>query len=292
MRITDKVLIKTLVDDLQRHLERMADAQKIVSSGKVLHKPSDDPRGVARSLEIRTSLDSLEQYEENISEASLWLNSTESSLGSADEVLIQAKQEALLAVNATSTPEMRTASAFVIQDLKESLTDIANTKIVGKYIFSGFKTTTKPFEDDGTYNGDTGEIIREVGPAGFTVAINVNGEEAFKTGEDVFDVLQDLVDGLNNNDTQTIQTQIERLEVCIDNVIEYRGKVGSRATQLEFANTQLTDSQTTLTSLLSDIEDADIVQAVMELSTAQNVYQASLLAGSTLFQTSLIDFLK
>jgi flagellar hook-associated protein 3 FlgL len=292
MRVSDKILTQGMASDLQNNLENVVKAQRIVSSGKILQKPSDDPTGISRSLNYNSVLSSLEQYQENITDANSWLNITESALTQVNDAVTNAKTEALKSINATTSAESRKASAMVVSDLRDVILKAANTKVQGRYIFGGTKTKTQPFEDDGTYNGDTNNIERIVAPGGMSISINLNGEEVFKTGEDIFDTFQDLIDGLNNNDTQAISDQLDRLNTSLNQVLQYRGEVGSKMNEMQAVQTQLTDMETNVTNLLSDIEDADITKAVMDLTTAQNIYQASLAAATMLFQTTLVDFLK
>ena len=46
------------------------------------------------------------------------------------------------------------------------------------------------------------------------------------------------------------------------------------------------------TKLLSEVEDIDITEALTQLATHENNYQASLLAAAKIIQPSLVDFLR
>ena len=84
-------------------------------------------------------------------------------MAQAGEILIRAKELALQQAGDIGTSEItrRTVSEEISQVYRQ-LTKIANTKYAGRYIFSGFKTDTSPFNHEGEYFGDDGEIDIEV----------------------------------------------------------------------------------------------------------------------------------
>lgn len=47
-----------------------------------------------------------------------------------------------------------------------------------------------------------------------------------------------------------------------------------------------------VTRMLSEVEDADLVSLVSELAREENLYRAALAAGSGITQQSLVDFLR
>jgi flagellar hook-associated protein 3 FlgL len=62
--------------------------------------------------------------------------------------------------------------------------------------------------------------------------------------------------------------------------------------RLSTALTRLQQIQESTTSLLSNTEDADVSQVMVNLTQEQTVYQAALKAGANLVQPSLMDFLQ
>ena len=52
---------------------------------------------------------------------------------------------------------MRRSSQLRLQAIS-----IANKRMGNRYIFSGYKTLTKPFDKEGNYSGDDGKIKLEV----------------------------------------------------------------------------------------------------------------------------------
>lgn len=67
--------------------------------------------------------------------------------------------------------------------------------------------------------------------------------------------------------------------------------LGSRYSRLELTQSRLEDQQIEYTELLSENEDADLVDAYINLSASENIYTASLNAVSKITKNSLLDFI-
>ena len=67
--------------------------------------------------------------------------------------------------------------------------------------------------------------------------------------------------------------------------------MGGRYKRLQLTESRLSDQQVDFEDLLSQNEDADLVDTIIKYSSAQTVYNSSLSAASKLVQSSLLDFL-
>jgi len=67
--------------------------------------------------------------------------------------------------------------------------------------------------------------------------------------------------------------------------------LGGRYKRLQLTESRLSDQQVDFEDLLSQNEDADLVDTIIKYSAAETVYNSSLSAASKLVQTSLLDFL-
>jgi flagellin-like hook-associated protein FlgL len=48
----------------------------------------------------------------------------------------------------------------------------------------------------------------------------------------------------------------------------------------------------TAKTLLADVEDADLTETITQLAQVQNALEATLTAGTSLLQTSILDYLR
>lgn len=289
MRITDAMLAGRIVDSINESKARLGDLQNILSTGKRINKPSDDPLRISSAFNLKKELQEIDQYLRNAETATTWIDLTTQTLTQVSEILNSARIIALRESNATATYESRVASAQEVKNLKAQLLNLANTSFQGKYLFSGTKTLTKPFSEDGTYQGDGGEIQIQIEDRQ-TITVNVPGNQVFQGNEDVFAVLSDLEQALNNNDTAAISSQIERLDSCLNQIHRWEGEFGGRGKRVEIFKSRLQDQTVGLTKLLSTTEDADVIKVITDLQHAGAAYQAALYAGREILQYTLIDF--
>jgi flagellar hook-associated protein 3 FlgL len=62
--------------------------------------------------------------------------------------------------------------------------------------------------------------------------------------------------------------------------------------RLELGTDRLEDMRISLSEMLSQAEDADLAQAVVDLKTQENIYEASAAAAARIGQLTLLDYLR
>jgi len=294
MRVTNQLITGTVTRNLFKKNEQLLETQTKISSGKRINEPSDDPVGMGKVLDSRRILSSVDQYDRNIRHGESWLVQTDASLGDVDQLLIRAKELAVLGATETSNPQMRAAAAEEVESIYDQVMRLGNTKMGNSYIFAGHKTDVAPFTRDSDYNitygGDQGEIGTVIGEQ-VDVTVNLNGEDVFMSTVNIFDILRDLRNALQNNDTHAIQDQIELLDEGLNQIISKRAEVGAMLNQLETTENHWADFRVNVTQVLSDSEDVDMYRAVTDLATRETAYKAALAASARIVQPTLIDFL-
>lgn len=91
----------------------------------------------------------------------------------------------------------------------------------------------------------------------------------------------------------------ERFSKSLDNIKGFQDKInraisdlGSREVRLNLAETRLSTQTDDFTELMSNNEDADLVETIVEFNAQQVLYNASLMAASKVVQNTLLDFLR
>jgi flagellar hook-associated protein 3 len=101
-----------------------------------------------------------------------------------------------------------------------------------------------------------------------------------------------LEKGLSRNKTEEISATQEVFNKALDQLLTVRSEVGSRVVRADTTEEKLLSLQTQVTGQLSEVEDADILQIVTQLATAETIYQTSLASAARIMQQSLLDFLQ
>ncbi|WP_341279877.1 flagellar hook-associated protein FlgL [Paenibacillus sp. FSL H8-0537] len=304
LRITQGMMHAQLTRNISKNLNKMADIQNQSSTGMKLHKASDNPVGITYSLRYRTELGSNDQYEKNTDQALSWLDYTDSVINQAGDVLQRVKELATQAANGTNPQEALDAIKSEIVELKTQLVDIANSKFNGKYIFNGEKFNEVPFDtsaagfDAKNIVTDTESVEYALG-ANVTVGISLTGNSVFGdadpagTGNNVFSVLDRLMTAMTPPTTSydAISNEIPSIETSMDRMLNARAAVGAKVNRVELMQNRIADFKLSLTDMQSKVEDADLEQVLIDSTTAQNIYEASLSVGAKVISKSLVDFL-
>ncbi|HWP95342.1 MAG TPA: flagellar hook-associated protein FlgL [Syntrophomonadaceae bacterium] len=108
----------------------------------------------------------------------------------------------------------------------------------------------------------------------------------------IFNVLEQIKDAVSSGNSKTVSSLLENIDIKMDDLLTARAVVGAKTNRLELQQSRLESNDTSLTGLLSNVEDADMTEVSIELKTQENVYNATLAAGAQIIQPSLISFLK
>jgi flagellar hook-associated protein 3 FlgL len=304
-RITTGMVQRSVLADLNSISMKLARTQQKASSGKEITRPSDNPFGTAQAMGLRQAMSANEKYQASIDDATGWMDTTESSLSSMNDYLSRAHTLIIQGTSDTTDQTSRDSIASEIDQIIQGLKDSANASYAGSYLMSGTATGVAPYAlgADDTYKGDeagwdpaTPGVLREIGP-GVTLSINTVGRELLGDGQTanddkLLDVLRDTADHLRAGDSAALKDDLTRADKNLDTLLEMRARNGARTNRIEAASTRLDQIQEALTKQLSDTEDADFAQTMIELNSQSVAYNAALKAGANIVQSSLMDFLR
>jgi flagellar hook-associated protein 3 FlgL len=306
MRITTGMIQRNVLADLNGLSEKLSKTQNRAASGKQITRPSDDPYNAARAMGLRSSLSANAAYKSNIEDAQDWQNTTESALSSITDYVHRAND--LLVQGGTDTADQtsRNALADEIDQIVQGVKETANSTYGDKYVFSGTATGTPPYTQgaDDTYKGNQGGldpsqpgVLREIGP-GVTISINSVGQELLGDGQasgdgKLLDTLRTISQDLRAGNGPALRgADLKGLTDSLNQVLEVRARNGASTNRLSAADSRLDDITLSVKQQLSDTEDADMAQTLIDYNSQSAAYQAALRAGANIVQTSLMDFLK
>ncbi|TKJ40278.1 flagellar hook-associated protein 3 [candidate division LCP-89 bacterium B3_LCP] len=306
-RITNNMMVNDLIRTLNERMRSLNDLQQQLSSGKQVFYASDDPAAAGLILELRSHLSQNSQFQENVQSGVNWLGSTESVIQQLNDILTQARADAVEGSNSALGAEAMADLANEVDSYLENIFALANDQYSGKYMFGGTNTNTSPFiatrdpvTDQITAiianpDGTTGSVMRQVGSSE-SIQINIAGAELFQPdgsggSEDMFQVLINLRNALQAGDVDLVGETITQIDTVMDTTSAFASLAGSRVTRLTNLQSSLLFKETALTGQLSEKEDADLVELMTDMTLEQNAYQVALNVGSMVIQPSLADFL-
>ncbi|KAA8756249.1 flagellar hook-associated protein FlgL [Paenibacillus sp. UASWS1643] len=306
MRITNNMLSSQLLLNLNRNAQQMNNTQTQLATGRKINKPSDDPVGITYSLRYRAELSSNEQYQKNVDSAVSWLEFNDTVMNQAGNVMQRLRELTVQASTGTNPQSALDSINEEVQQLKEQLVDISNSKLNGKYIFNGETYDVKPYDfptnADGSFDTtNAASVVTDKGKINFIVGesvqlpINVDGNEVFGTGiedDNLYVIMNTIMKALSDGDQKELSGQLDNIDSRMDKMLAIRSEIGAKTNRVDLMMGRLDDLGINLTNLQSKVEDADYAELAIQSKIQENIYNASLSAGAKIISPSLVDFLR
>ncbi len=304
MRVTQSMLSNNMLLNLNNSYGKMSKLQDQITSGSKITRPSDDPVVAVKGMGYRRDLGRVEQYTRNMNEVNNWLDTSDESLNQVGEQMKRVRELVIQAANDTNTPDERAKAKAEIDQIRQQLQDVANTKVGDRYIFSGTKTG-QPLFINGTLNNANvnSEDVKIEVYEGIEMKVNTAGVDLFKSVDDMMSKISGLLDpnriplatseeisstlgGVTSNSTTDDITTMH------NKILEAQADVGARQNRVELMENRLSIREISVTKQLSNNEDVDYSKAITEMVTSESIHQAALSVGAKIIQQSLVDFIR
>src|SRR3954471_9405371 len=154
MRVTQRAVVLTSLQGLNRNLSAASKLQQQLTSGTMISRPSDSPTGTNTSLITRQAISGNNQYTRNISDGRTFLDATDSAL---QDMLDQVRKVRDLTVQALNggaqSAQSQDAIATEVAGIRESMIGQANQVVQGRPLFGGVTSGNKAYDASGAYVG-------------------------------------------------------------------------------------------------------------------------------------------
>jgi flagellar hook-associated protein 3 FlgL len=285
------------MDQIQLRAER---AQRELTTGLKINTVSDAPDQIASLWQTRSELSQTQQIDTNLGRVQSEVDTAESSLSSAVNLMERAQTLGAQGATGTSTPQTRQDLANELGSVLQQMVSTANTSVGGRYIFAGDSDQQPPYSIDLTqpspvsaYQGSA--ATRQIQhPDGSQFAVSKTAQDIFDSptaSQSVFGSISNMRTALLNNDQSGIDAAMGDIQTAggyLNQQLAFYGTVQDRvASATNFAKNYETQLQTQL----SGLQDADLSQSITDLTQAQTQQQAALASRSKLPKTSLFDFM-
>ena len=305
-RISTFLQQQALLSQLQKTNAQAFTEQQKISTGKNAQQYKDMPgeTGVllaAKRVEAQTAA-----FQGTNAELVNTLNLQDTSLSQLASSS-QDLREAIL--NGSSLGSGQTLMQDVDGVFQQAVS-ILNTKVNGVYIYGGTKTDQEPV---------TAQSLSDL--TAVPSATNVFANNQQRVGVEIssgqtlqYNFLADQVGGqlmaslkriadfnagpngpfgaqLTDVQKQFLQTEVQNLQTTSENLNQVVAQNGQLQNTVDDANTRLGQTNVNVKSFISDIEDADVAQAVSNLNQSQLVMQASAKMIADLKDNSLLDYI-
>jgi flagellar hook-associated protein 3 FlgL len=284
--------------------DRLTEANRLVSSGKRIASASDAPDEIEPLLQVLALRQHNTQLLNNLNLSKADADSADGALTNAIKLMDRAAVLATQAANFTQTAASRQDLAREVQALQEEMVACSQTSVDGRYIFSGDGSDGPAYTFD--VNSDNNGVVQSSNaaattriedPAGGTFAGSKTAQEIFDlrdgTGAvvsgNVFAALNQLRVALTTNDgISDAAAMIDVASKHLNSMQSFYGAVQSRIQDaIDGGNRRDVQFQ----KEISQRQDADVVSAALELSSANTQMQAAMQMQAKMPHTSLFDYL-
>ena len=221
-------------------------------------------------------------------------------LSDVGDILQRVRELAVRANNDSHSAGDRNAIAIEVRTSLDGLLQLANSKdATGEYLFSGNKTGTRAFSDNGggnfVYNGDQGVRSLKIGPTR-NVSVGDAGDSVFMKVDDgagsvasMFEALYDFAVDLEANNPST--TTLTRLDSAIDEVLNTRASIGARLNTIDGQRNMNDAFDLLMQENRSTLEDLDYTEAISRFERQMLALQASQQSFVKIQGLSLFNYL-
>jgi flagellar hook-associated protein 3 FlgL len=281
-RISTLQFTQSGINTIHKNQSHMNNLMAQISSGQ---RTDLDPIEKVQKLSYNVSISNKAQQIRNGETVLPGLETQESALDGLTEQLMQLHETMISAQN----PILRNEPSLkeTISGIKKDILALANTQdSEGNYVFSGYKSQTKPFPDLNTYDGDQGVREIRIGD-NTTVNVNITGEKVITTNlKDAFDKIENLLNnGVND------PTMISSVQKALEDISLQRTVTGTNMKRIDEAKNINEDLTIEYKERLSQVADADMLKLVSELSASKTAMEASLKSYSMIQNLSLFNYL-
>ncbi len=284
--------------NLQRIQARSEKAQRELSSGLRVERPSDDPDQLGSIIQAAADLGRVDQIGLNLARIKGEVDSAEEALRNGVEIMDRVVTLGAQGATSTQTAEQRAIFQTEVEGLMDRLVAVADITYENRHVFSGDADARAAYQVDwGQTNGVSayggGQATRRAeNPAGFTFSIAKSAEEIFDNpGSSVFQAVADLRNALKDNNQDDLLAAVgavKKAQTYLNQELAFYGSVQQAVGDAsDFASQQAVRLKTTL----SGLRDADLTTSILQLNNASVEQDAALGAQAKMPRTSLFDYL-
>jgi flagellar hook-associated protein 3 FlgL len=298
MRITTQSIVTRSVERLNTRYSGLERASRDASTGRRIHRVSDDPAAMSRVMTLTAAGRMRDQEIKAASDATNWLNAADTTLQTAMTRLQRVRQ---LGVSGASTMPASQREGLVVElrAIQQEMVNLANATHNGRPLFGG-TAAGAAVSGSGTaftYTGDTGQVMRRTGPSD-NVQVNVTAQDAFfftppaGFSNNVFAAIEEMAAAIEAGNTARTAASLDAIDAGMEQIGRQLALIGARSNHVAASQLRTSDLKAALTTERSELQDVDIADAILRLQTEETAYQTALAAIGRSFPANLASFLR
>jgi flagellar hook-associated protein 3 FlgL len=297
--LVDPFYVTNLSSALDQTQATQQQLSEELSSGVRVSSIGQDPVAAAQNVQLLNQIDRDDSFTQTTSLTQGMLQVSSSALSSVVDQLNQAIQLATGANNGTDNASDLKDVSNQLAGIRSEVLSLANTPYQGQYVFGGSQTGSAPLTLDTTtspatvtYNGDSDVNVLQ-SPTGQSIQLNLPGNQIFtSTTADVLGALNSLIADYASGTTSGGAADTATLNSALNYVSQQQVTLNNSISRLEAASSAASTEATQLTTVQTNLMQADIPSISTQLSLSESQQAALMDVISGLGQGSLFDKLE
>lgn len=152
MRISTTMMMKKYANVLDDKFESINNYSNQITTTRAFQRASEDPVAAMQSIKACHEYTLNAQYQNSVSQATSWIQTTETTVTEIGTVLKAAREKATEMLNGTNSESDLKNFAVAMQSYRDEIVSTLNTSFGGQYIFGGNTKGPAPFKLDSSGN--------------------------------------------------------------------------------------------------------------------------------------------
>lgn len=290
MRVTNAQIRESLLRRVNTAQTRYLHLEEQSASGRRVVTPADDPTATAMTRRLDAALSELKSFEPCSRQVTSRIETADAALGGVFEQLVRLQELAVSMTNGTNSTLDRQATSEEIEQLRQTMIGLANTKLEDEFIFGGLATDAAPFDAAGVFVGSATVPEVEISP-GVRVAAAPNGAETFTAagGIDVLEVAANVRDALAAGDEDALRLLLDDVDQAQTQIRIARSRLGPIISRITAADEVRANLSLQLTAKRADTIDVDLTETLSNMTLASQSLEAALTVTARSLSLSLMD---
>jgi len=253
--INSNIAASVASNNLAYSTSMLQDSLNKLSSGSKITTPADDAGGLAVSMKLTATVNRETDLQNNISDATSFLQTQDGALSVAGSVLDRMSQLETLYQDPTKNSSDQANYDDEFTQLQSELTNLSSSTFNGVSLFA-----SSTGQSLSVYTDDTLSSSQAVSVSQSALSDSTSGIGA---------ITSSAVTSLGSSGFS-----LSTITDAIQNVATMRAENGAEQSRLNFASTMLTTNQTNLQSAVSNITDVDVAKETTNLAKWNVLVQA------------------
>jgi len=296
MTINNQVIYDNFTFDRKKLYSEIDRTNTQISSGKKIQHSYEDASIFTQSMRLESEVQNLEEIKDRTTEAKSYADSADSIMSEFDLTLRDFKTQLINAANQTLNQDNYEAIAAELENSKEHMINLANTKVNGIYLFSGTNTSVAPIDNEGDYHGND-KPLSTVISENINMPYTIDGQTLFLGETSEHKTISTNVKLKNQNTDETIKTT-DKVDDLIENSTGDQINIfisGTKSDGTSFKDKFSFDSNNTMDDLLVKIgkefgNTTDTKVVDVSLDDNGNIVVEDLQKGKSALSLNIVGF--